>query len=94
MKSPNAWIEVPELEFEISASGKRVIDTVYNHISGAIFELTRHAALVCDWYFEITAQASSRTSIDSSLRGCGTSRPQMCYCRCLNASRRKKSWRR
>jgi hypothetical protein len=48
MKSPNAWIEVPELEFEISASGKRVIDTVYNHISGAIFELTRHAALVCD----------------------------------------------
>lgn len=47
MKGPNAWIEVPELEFEIAASGKRVIDTVYNHVAGAIFELTRHTAFVC-----------------------------------------------
>lgn len=47
MKAKNAVIEIPELEFEIAASGKRVIDTVYNHISGAIFELTRHAAHVC-----------------------------------------------
>ena len=47
MKGPNAWIEIPEIEFEIQAGGKRVIDTVYNFVAGAIFELTRHAAFVC-----------------------------------------------
>lgn len=39
LKSPNARIEIPELEFEISADGKRHIDSIYNHIAAAIFNL-------------------------------------------------------
>ena len=39
LKSPYARIEIPELEFEISADGKRHIDSVYNHIGAAIYNL-------------------------------------------------------
>ncbi|KAI8826136.1 uncharacterized protein EV422DRAFT_155056 [Fimicolochytrium jonesii] len=41
-KSPHARIEIPELEFEISADGNRRIDTLYNHIGAAVFNLTEH----------------------------------------------------
>jgi C4-type Zn-finger protein len=40
LKSPYARIEIPELEFEISQDGKRHIDSMYNHIAGAIFNLS------------------------------------------------------
>lgn len=43
-KSQYARAEIPELEFEISADGKRAIDSIYNHIAGAIFNLGQHAA--------------------------------------------------
>lgn len=39
LKSPNARIEIPELEFEISADGKRHIDSIYNHIAAAVYNL-------------------------------------------------------
>jgi len=39
LKSPHARIEIPELEFEISADGKRHIDSVYNHIAAAVYNL-------------------------------------------------------
>jgi hypothetical protein len=35
-------VEIPELEFEISADGKRKIDSIYNIISSAIFNLGTH----------------------------------------------------
>eukprot|EP00877_Chromochloris_zofingiensis_P000781 jgi/Chrzof1/10703/Cz05g09120.t1 len=39
LKSPHARIEIPELEFEISADGKRHIDSIYNHIGSAVYNL-------------------------------------------------------
>jgi ZPR1 zinc-finger domain len=41
-KSQYARIEIPELEFEISADGKRHIDSIYNHIGSAIYNLGNH----------------------------------------------------
>lgn len=38
-KSPHARIEIPELEFEISADGKRAVDSVYNHVGSAVYNL-------------------------------------------------------
>lgn len=39
LKSQYARIEIPELEFEISPDGKRHIDSIYNHIAAAVFNL-------------------------------------------------------
>lgn len=39
LKSPYARIEIPELEFEISADGKRHVDSIYNHIGNAVYNL-------------------------------------------------------
>jgi C4-type Zn-finger protein len=36
LKSKWARIEIPELEFEISADGKRHTDSIYNHIASAV----------------------------------------------------------
>ncbi len=41
-KSPDASIRFPEIEFEIGADSKRRIDSVYNHITAAIWNLTSH----------------------------------------------------
>lgn len=41
-KSKDARIEIPALEFEISQDNKRCIDSLYNHIGKAIFNLGRH----------------------------------------------------
>ena len=40
-KSKEAWIEIPELEFEILQDGKRHIDSIYNHISAAVHNLAK-----------------------------------------------------
>ncbi len=42
----NASIEIPAIEFEIGADNKRSIDTIYNHIAKAIYNLGSHARLV------------------------------------------------
>ncbi|KXZ43860.1 hypothetical protein GPECTOR_79g139 [Gonium pectorale] len=39
LKSQHARVEIPELEFEISADGKKRVDSIYNHIAQAIFNL-------------------------------------------------------
>eukprot|EP00298_Acanthocystis_sp_HF-20_P001113 c11510_g1_i1.p1 GENE.c11510_g1_i1~~c11510_g1_i1.p1 ORF type:complete len:236 (-),score=95.61 c11510_g1_i1:60-725(-) len=39
MKSENSRIVIPEIEFEIGSDSKRHIDTIYNHIGQAIFNL-------------------------------------------------------
>ena len=41
-KSPAAAIKIPHLEFEIGADSKRRIDTVYNHITHAVWNLSQH----------------------------------------------------
>jgi C4-type Zn-finger protein len=41
-KSPDAALRIPHLEFEIGADSKRRIDTVYNHITNAIWNLSAH----------------------------------------------------
>ncbi|KAG2445389.1 hypothetical protein HXX76_000011 [Chlamydomonas incerta] len=44
LKSPHARVEIPELEFEISADGKKHIDSIYNHIAQAIFNLGNYVS--------------------------------------------------
>mmetsp|Transcript_26326 Transcript_26326/g.84269 ORF Transcript_26326/g.84269 Transcript_26326/m.84269 type:complete len:174 (+) Transcript_26326:1465-1986(+) len=39
MKSAYARAEIPELEFEVAADGKRKIDSIYNHIGSAVWNL-------------------------------------------------------
>ena len=41
-KSPEAALRIPHLEFEVGADSKRRIDTVYNHINNAIWNLSTH----------------------------------------------------
>ena len=41
-KSPDAKITISHLEFEIGADNKRIIDTLYNHISHAVWNLSSH----------------------------------------------------
>ena len=41
-KSPDAKVTISHLEFEIGADSKRVIDTLYNHISHAVWNLSSH----------------------------------------------------
>lgn len=41
-KSPEAALRIPHLEFEIGADSKRRIDSVYNHISQAVWNLGAH----------------------------------------------------
>lgn len=48
MLHPGAWVEIPELEFEIGQDHKRRVDSVYNHISASIFNLERHVETVGD----------------------------------------------
>merc|ERR1712159_842044 len=43
LRSRHARIEIPELEFEIGCNDKRHIDSIYNHIGLAIFELGQFA---------------------------------------------------
>jgi mediator of RNA polymerase II transcription subunit 31 len=46
VKSPAATVVIPEIEFEIGNDGKRAIDTIYNHIGQAIFQLEYYASHV------------------------------------------------
>ena len=46
MLHPGAVAEIPELEFEIGADHRRRVDSVYNHIGGAIFNLERHVEML------------------------------------------------
>lgn len=43
-KAPSAVMEIPELEFEIGADAKRKIDSLYNHIAGAVYNLSMHVS--------------------------------------------------
>ena len=40
--APEASIRIPHLEFEIGSDSKRSIDTVYNHITNAVWNLSAH----------------------------------------------------
>lgn len=44
VKSPAATITIPEIEFSIGNDGKRAIDTIYNHIGQALFQLEFYAS--------------------------------------------------
>ncbi|KAI9106299.1 hypothetical protein DFS34DRAFT_645092 [Phlyctochytrium arcticum] len=46
LKSAYATIEIPELEFAIQRNGQKRIDSIYNHIGNAIFELGAHVKSV------------------------------------------------
>lgn len=45
LKAAEATIEIPELEFEISPDRKSRIDTIYNHVGSAIFNLGSHVRM-------------------------------------------------
>jgi mediator of RNA polymerase II transcription subunit 31 len=44
MKSPNTEIEIPEIDFYIGADSKRCVDSVYNHVASAVFNLETHVS--------------------------------------------------
>ena len=46
MLHPGAYVEIPELEFEIGADHRRRVDSVYNHIAASIFNLERHVEML------------------------------------------------
>eukprot|EP00899_Mesostigma_viride_P018179 jgi/Mesvir1/26362/Mv16073-RA.1 len=48
LKSASARIEIPEMEFEIGSDAKRHIDTVYNHIGAAIYNLGQYVSRASD----------------------------------------------
>lgn len=41
-KSPDATVRFPAIDFEIGADSKRRIDTIYNHITNAVWNLSSH----------------------------------------------------
>ena len=41
-KSADACVRMPSIDFEIGADNKRRIDTVYNHITAAVWNLSSH----------------------------------------------------
>jgi len=41
-KAPEASLSIPHLEFEVGCNNKRHIDTVYNHITSAVWNLSTH----------------------------------------------------
>eukprot|EP00285_Hemiselmis_virescens_P009345 CAMPEP_0173378456 /NCGR_PEP_ID=MMETSP1356-20130122/1611_1 /TAXON_ID=77927 ORGANISM="Hemiselmis virescens, Strain PCC157" /NCGR_SAMPLE_ID=MMETSP1356 /ASSEMBLY_ACC=CAM_ASM_000847 /LENGTH=263 /DNA_ID=CAMNT_0014331529 /DNA_START=70 /DNA_END=858 /DNA_ORIENTATION=+ len=43
-KAPCAVVEIPELEFEIGADSKRKIDSLYNLIASAVYNLSMHVS--------------------------------------------------
>ncbi|TPX56224.1 hypothetical protein PhCBS80983_g04676 [Powellomyces hirtus] len=46
LKSPYGALEVPEMEFAIQRNGVKRVDSLYNHIGNAIFELGAHVRTV------------------------------------------------
>jgi hypothetical protein len=43
MKAEDATLRIAEMEFEISASGKKRVDAIYQHVAVAMWDLTEHA---------------------------------------------------
>jgi C4-type Zn-finger protein len=41
-RGPNTRIEIPELEFEMGAPERKEIDTIYNFIAGAVYQLGQY----------------------------------------------------
>jgi len=41
-KAPEASLRIPHMEFEVGSNNKRHIDTVYNHITTAVWNLSSH----------------------------------------------------
>ena len=58
-KSPAAAVRIPHLEFEIGADSKRRIDSVYNHISSAVWNLGAHLRAQVGAAEETTEQSAS-----------------------------------
>jgi len=58
-KSPDASLKIPHLEFEVGADSKRRIDTVYNHINNAIWNLSSHVRAASAPGAELSADAAA-----------------------------------
>jgi C4-type Zn-finger protein len=43
-KAPSAVLEFPDMEFEIGADARRKIDSLYNHIAAAVYNLSMHVS--------------------------------------------------
>uniref|UniRef100_A0A061S0W9 Mediator of RNA polymerase II transcription subunit 31 n=1 Tax=Tetraselmis sp. GSL018 TaxID=582737 RepID=A0A061S0W9_9CHLO len=46
LKSQFCSMKIPHIEFEVQADGKRCFNTLYNHISSALFNLGQHAEMM------------------------------------------------
>jgi ZPR1 zinc-finger domain len=69
-KSKTGRICVPELEFEIQADGQRHIDTIYNHIGGAITNLAAHVSTIGGGAHPATAPPHVLRTWCASKAGC------------------------
>mmetsp|Transcript_41688 Transcript_41688/g.109958 ORF Transcript_41688/g.109958 Transcript_41688/m.109958 type:complete len:252 (-) Transcript_41688:207-962(-) len=75
-KSPDASLKIPHLEFEVGADSKRRIDTVYNHITSAIWNLSSHvrnaqgATPGLEGGAELSADASAILQTVEALEAC------------------------
>jgi C4-type Zn-finger protein len=63
-KSPSAVVEIPELEFEVGADSKRKIDSIYNHITAAVYNLSMHVSSLKGQLSEDSVEQISAT-VDS-----------------------------
>lgn len=71
-KSPDAAIRIPHLEFEVGADSKRRIDTVYNHITNAVWNLSSHVRNQASAApgAEISSEASAILETVQALEAC------------------------
>lgn len=67
LKSKWARIEIPELEFEISADGKRHTDSIYNHIASAVYNLGNYVSCGCQQYSALSTQHSAVSTLYSAV---------------------------
>ena len=70
MKSPNAELEIPEIDFRVGGDAKRVVDSVYNHVAAAVFNLETHVS-------HMASSATSRAEREGIEKTCESLRKML-----------------
>ena len=60
-KAPDASIRIPHIEFESGQHSKRQIESIYNHIAAAVFNLSSHVRQNADHIDDNTTQCIAET---------------------------------
>ena len=70
MKSPNAELEIPEIDFRVGGDAKRAVDSVYNHVAAAVFNLETHVS-------HMASSATSRAEREGIEKTCESLRKML-----------------